>query len=160
MAENEEELNLDNESNEDIISRKDKRLKKLNDDVREANEKLAKEAEAKTKAETDMANASKERDFYKGFNQISTKYQGANEYQDKIWEKVQSGYDVEDATISILAKEGKYTPPVGKVEKETVAGGSANTSMNTGGGKSINEMTQAEKRTALLEAEAKGELSL
>jgi hypothetical protein len=155
----EEELNLDNESNEDIISRKDKRLKSLNDSVRETKEELAKQAEEKAKLQAERDNASKERDFYKGFNQVATKYQGANEYQDKIWEKVQSGYDVEDATVAILNKEGKLIPNQPVVERESAIGGSANTNM-TGGSKSPDEMSQAERRAALDEAFAKGDLKL
>lgn len=145
---------------EEIISRSDKRFKKLNDDVREANENLAKETGEKAKIQAEKDSIAKENAFLKGFNQVSTKYQGANEYQDKIWEKVQSGYDVEDATISILAKEGKYTPPPIKTEKESAAGGSANTSMKGGDNKIPQEMSQTERRAALMDAEAKGELSL
>ncbi len=152
-----EEIEEEGGSEEDIISRKDKRLKKLNDDVREANEKLTKEAEERTKIQAEKDSASKERDFYKGFNQVSAKYQGATEYQDKILEKVNAGYDIEDATISILAKEGKYTPPVAQVERESVAGGSATTNLGGGGSKTPQEMTQAERRSALQEMESKGE---
>lgn len=155
------ELDLDTqESTEEIISRKDKRLKSLADNVKETREELAKEAEAKKLAEEATVKAEKERDFYKGFNQVATKYQGANEYQDKIWEKVQSGYEVEDATISILAREGKYNQPEPKVERESAAGGSASTTMKGGESKSPAEMTQAERAAALRELEAKGEFRL
>lgn len=161
MADGLDELDLDTqESNEEIISRKDKRLKSLADNVRETKEELAKEAEEKAKIQAERDNASKERDFYKGFNQIATKYQGANDYQDKIWEKVQSGYEVEDATIAILAKEGKYTPQPTPVEKQTVAGGSANTTMQGGDSKTPRDMSQPERLAALQELESKGEFHL
>lgn len=155
-----EDLDLEEESSEDIISRKDKRLKKLSDDVKEYNEKLAQEAEARKKAEEERENASKERDFYKGFNELATKYQGASEYQDKIWEKVKAGYDLADATISVLAKEGKYNPIQAEPQRESPAGGSAANVLAGGGQKTLNEMSREEMRAALKEAEAKGEFSL
>ena len=90
---------------------------------------------------------------------LSAKYKDAIEYQDKILEKVRSGYEVEDATISILAKEGKYNPTQPEEEKESAAGGSASTSLK-GGGKTFEEMTKEEKRAALAEMESKGEFKL
>ncbi len=156
-----DDLDLDlDDNNEDIINRKDKRLNKLSSDVKEANEKLAKEAEEKTKLQAERDNLAKESAFYKGFNQVSTKYPGANEYQDKILEKVNAGYDVEDATISILAKEGKYTPPVATVERESPAGGSAATAIPGSGQKTLDEMTRDEKRAALMELEAQGKFKI
>lgn len=156
MAEEE----IEGESNEDIISRKDKRLKKLSDDVKDTNERLAVEAEARKKAEEERENASKERDFFKGFNQVASKYQNANEFQDKIWEKVKSGYDVEDATTSVLIKEGKFIPPEIRTTQESAAGGSASTSMKGGESKTPDEMSQTERRSSLLDLEARGEFRL
>ncbi len=116
--------------------------------------------EEKTKLQAERDNLAKESAFYKGFNQVSTKYPGANEYQDKILEKVNAGYDVEDATISILAKEGKYTPPVATVERESPAGGSAATAIPGSGQKTLDEMTRDEKRAALMELEAQGKFKI
>lgn len=156
MEDEELDLNLE----EDINNKVEKRIKSLSekvkltsgerDELKKLNETLA----------TDKDSISKERDFYKGFNQVSAKYPGANEYQDKILEKVNAGYDVEDATISILAKEGKYTPTAPKVETENVAGGSAATTMTGNDAKTPQEMSQDERSAALRELEAKGELSL
>src|ERR1035437_610055 len=78
----------------------EERMQKLANDKTKA-EKAAVEAEAK------MATAEKERDFFKDFSGSISKYPSANEYQDAIKEKVMSGYTVEDATVSVLAKEGK-----------------------------------------------------
>lgn len=154
------ELDLDENNSEEIISRKNKKINKLSDDVREKEEKLAQEAEARKKAEEERDNASKERDFFKGFSQVSAKHPNATEYQDKIWEKVKSGYDVEDATISILAKEGKYNPPAPVIERESAAGGSAATAIAGSGEKSISEMSREEKRAALMELESQGKFHL
>lgn len=125
--------------------RSDNRFKDLADKVKTtAEERDASKAEAEA--------AKKEVEFYKGFSKVSSKYEGAADYQDKILEKVNSGYDLEDATISVLAKAGKLTNA--PVQRESPAGGSATTTMNQGGEKTIAEMTKAEKREALMQGEA------
>jgi len=159
MAEEELDLELDT-GQEENINKVEKRIKSLSEKV-----KLTSEERDELKGLNDSLTAekhslSKERDFYKGFNQVSAKYPGANEYQDKILEKVNAGYEVEDATISILAKEGKFSPVVPVVEKETAAGGSAAIAMKGGSGKTPEEMTQDEREAALRDYEAKGELKL
>lgn len=153
-----EELDLD--LNDEEISRGEDRNKKLADKViatSKERDTLAKAKEEETKA---RVTAEKERDFFKNFNQVSTKYQGASEYQDKILEKVNAGYSVEDATISILVKEGKYNPAPPKVEVERAAGGSAATAIRGNDDKTPDKMSQVERRAALLDYEAKGEFSL
>lgn len=118
------------------------------------------EAEAKIKAEAEArAQAEKERDFYKNFSTLSSKYPGATEYQDKIKEKVDLGYSEEDATLAVLAKEGKLpqvqAPEIPVVYGE-VAGGSAPTVME--GDKGLGDMNLEEKRNALMEADKRGEV--
>lgn len=152
------DLDLGDDSSEKIISRKDKKIDSLSEKLGISEKE---KAETATKAETEAkarADAEKERDFFKGFNQVQNKYAGASEYQDRIFEKVKAGYDVEDATISILAKEGKFTTP--PPAQESATGGSAATTISSGGDKSPGEMTQDERRSALLDAEAKGEFRL
>jgi len=155
----EDELELDlNENNNEDITRRDNRIKSLSDKVKEKS--LEAETRAKELAEAAKAKeeAEKARDFYKGFNEISTKYRGANEYQDKIWEKVQGGYDVEDATISILAREGKYTPaPQAKEEGGMAAGGSASVGIHDSVEKKATQMNRDELRSKLLDIESTGE---
>src|SRR3990167_6323526 len=159
MADEESDLELD-PSQEESINKVEKRIKSLSEKV-----KLTSEERDELKGLNDSLTAekhslSKERDFYKGFNQVSAKYPGANEYQDKILEKVNAGYDVEDAAISILAKEGKFSPTQPKVEEEKAAGGSASTAMKGGEDKTPEKMSQDERRAALLDFEAKGEFKL
>ena len=157
MADEEEfDLNLD----EDNINRVEKRIKSLSEKVKLTSEERDELKELNEGLTTEKNTLSKERDFYKDFNQVSTKYPGANEYQDKILEKVNAGCDVEDATISILAKEGKYNPAQPPVEVEKAAGGSATTTIKGNDGKTPQEMSQDEKRAALLDFENKGEFSL
>ena len=158
MAEEEFELDLD--ENQENINKVEKRIKSLSEKVKLTSEERDELKGLNENLTTEKANLSKERDFYKGFNQVSTKYPGAHEYQDKILEKVNAGYDVEDATISILAKEGKYNPASPPVEIEKAAGGSAATALKGNDSKTPQEMSQDERRAMLLEMESKGELSL
>lgn len=134
------------------ISRPDNRFKDLSEKV-ETTAKERDEATAKADA------AQKEVEFYKGFSKISSKYEGAADYQDKILEKVNSGYDLEDATVSVLAKAGKLN--ASQAQRSSPAGGSASTAIKAGDEKPVGEMTVTEKRAALLELERTnpGELS-
>lgn len=138
------ELNLDEDKDEDI-NRTEERIKKLSEKVKltaKERDELKAEAE-KVKAEKEAL--AREAGFYKDFSKVSTKYQGATDYQDKIWEKHKSGYSVEDAVVSTLVAEGKYTPPAQPEVKEVVAGGSAATGI-TDSDKSLNEMSAEDKR--------------
>lgn len=153
---------LDAQDNLDRVNKTEQRIKNLSEKVRLTAEERDELAKAKEALESEKATLSKEVEFFKNFSQMASKYPGATEYQDQILEKVKvSGYDVEDATISILAKEGKFTPaPPAPAPKENPAGGSATTTMRTDGEKTINEMTQEERRNALIQAESEsGDLS-
>lgn len=151
MDENELDLNLDENINN---NRTNERFTKLT-------EKVGTEAKARAEAEKKFADADtariaaeKERDFYSNFADTTGQYPAAKEYKDAIKEKVLAGYTVEDATVSILAKEGKltsYTPPAQKMDSP--AGGSATTSMRNDSDKSLGEMSKDEKRSELLRME-------
>ncbi len=145
------DLDLSNED-ENINSRNNNRFTTLT-------EKVKTEAKGRAEAETKLAEAEaralaaeKEKDFLSSFTDSTAKYPGAIEYKDQIKEKViNSGYDVEDATISVLAREGKLnTPPA---PRESPAGGSAVNTMKGMGDKTFSEMTRDEKRQALIEAD-------
>ena len=153
------ELNLDLDNLEVQAEEKLKvknRFEKLSEKVavtsKERDEALAK---VQTEAEAKL-NAEKERDFYKDFSANVSKYPSASEYQDKILEKVKSGYSTEDAMVSVLNKEGKltFTPPEQK--KPQAEGGSAPTTFS--GDKSLSDMTPTEKLSALAEADKSGDL--
>ena len=151
-----EELNLELDNSEEI-NRKDSRIKSLSDKVKSTSEErdaLVKDkAEAIAKADA----AQKDADFYKGFNAVSSKYQGSSEYQDKIREKVALGLDVEEATMLIMTKEGKYTPPVQPLVRESAAGGSASIGINDTAEKPYKEMSRSDLKAGLQELESKGE---
>lgn len=130
----------------------EKRIKSLSEKVKLTSQERDDLAKAKAEAEAKALAAQKDVDFFKTFNTLSSKYPGANEYQDKIREKVLSGYDAEDATISILAKEGKYTPTVvaaPEAKKESPAGGSALNTIKAASEKPLAELTQEERRKML-----------
>ena len=155
-----EDLDLELDDEQDNINRVEKRIKTLSEKVKLTSEERDELKGLNTNLTTEKESLTKERDFYKDFNQVATKYPGSSEYQDKILEKVNTGYDVEDATIAILAKEGKYqTTPI-PPEKTVAAGGSAATALKGDDGKTPDKMTQEERLNALKEFEAKGEFSL
>lgn len=116
-------------------------------------EKVKTTAEERDAANAAKAAAEKELEFYKGFSKVSAKpeYQAASEYQEKIKEKVLSGYEMEDATISVLGKAGKlgFTP----TKKDSPAGGSATNTVTGDGEKTLAEMSRQEKRDKLMEFE-------
>lgn len=134
------------------------RFAKLTEKGLEA-EKKAQEAEAKARAEAERASkAEKDLEFYKSFSQISSKIAGAAEFQDQIKERVDRGYDPEEAALAVLAKEGRLgaQTPAPIQQNVNVAGGSSQTNLGDGGSKDIKEMTSAEKADALMQMEREG----
>lgn len=156
----EEELDLDlDEGQNEEINREKTRNKGLSEKViLTAKERDEAKALAE-KVEAEKQQALKDVDFYKNFSTVSSKYAGSAEYQDQIKEKVNAGYDLEDATISILAKEGKYTPQAPVVAKESPVGGSATNTIKSGE-KPVSDMTQDERLAQLVEAEKRGDIAL
>lgn len=119
---------------------------KINKRINELSGKIKLTSQERDELATAKTAVEQERDFYKDFSQTSAKYPQANEYQDKILEKVKSGYTVEDATVSVLNTEGKLIPQ--REDTEIVAGGSA-TIQTPDGDKSTGDMTQEERRKIL-----------
>lgn len=146
--EEDETLDLNNESDIEA-GRQNNRFKDLSDKVKTTAKERDDAAMLAKESESKRLEAEKERDFFKDFSTASSKYQGAAEYQDQILEKVKAGYDVEDAMVSVLAKEGKLTAPI--MPKDSPAGGSATTALKGDGEKSVYEMDQAERRKILEE---------
>lgn len=154
MADNENfELDLDNLDEQ--INNKNKiqeRIVDLSHKVKTAAEERDLAAKKAEEAEQARLATEKERDFYKDFSQVAGKYQGASEFQEDILTKVKGGYTVEDATVAVLNARGKLIPEAKPQEREQVAGGSSPTSMTMTGEKPLADMTQAEKRAALVAA--------
>lgn len=148
----EKELDLDTELQEIEKSVEKEKEDKDNNRFRTLAEKVKATAAERDAERLAKQALEKEVGFYKGFGAVASKYPEATSFQDKIREKVNAGYELEDATISILHKEGKMgTQAAPAPEIESPAGGSA-TNQLPQGPKTIAEMTLAEKRAALKEA--------
>jgi hypothetical protein len=154
------DLNLDEldqiEANADKKLQVKNRFQQLSDKVKsEAQEKEKAQAEAKANAERIVA-LEKEAESLKTFSQLSSKYPEASNYQEQILERVNKGYDPEEATLAVLAKEGKLAMPE-PPRPEGVEGGSAMTRIPEGD-KPPGDMSTGEKLSALQELEKSGEL--
>lgn len=150
-----DELDLElNDDAQDEVSKSEKRIKSLSEKVKLTSQERDDLVEAKSKLEGEKATLTKEADFFKNFNTLTSKYQGAAEFQDKIKEKVMAGYDIEDATVSILNREGKFNPGPITEKRESPAGGSSTNQIRSEGEKTVAEMTRDEKRAKLMENEA------
>lgn len=152
-----EDLELDL-SQDEAESRAQKRIRNLSskaeDALKERDEATAKAQES----ESARLAAEKRAEFLESFSGQSTKYPAASEFRDAIQEKVlTSGYSVEDATVAVLVSEGRFTAPATQDVQSMAAGGSAATAISANG-RPIGEMSQAERRAALMEAENSGEL--
>lgn len=111
---------------------------------------------ANTRAEA----AERKAAFAEGFVDViaTPELAAAKDHKADIEAKVMSGYSVKDATYAVLGAAGKLGSP--KVERQPVAGGSASTNVTIQTDKSFDQMTQKEKRDALVEAQRKGDLGL
>lgn len=155
-----EELELNLEENENI-NRAEERIKNLSSKVKLTAQERDELAAAKADLEQRASSLEKERDFFREFSALSSKFPGASEYQDKILEKVNAGYSPEDAAVSVLNAEGKLMPQAKEVETVPIApaaGGSASTVIPSGE-KTPSDMSQEERRAALQEASDSGELA-
>ena len=156
MAEDYDNLDLDLDSLDQNIEKKNKveqRIKDLSTKVKLTSEERDELKVLNVALTTERDTITKERDFFASFTDTTAKFPGAAEYKDAIKEKVLAGYSVEDAAAAILAREGKLVAPTPEpVKPESPAGGSAITQPQVGGEKELGEMTQEEKREKLLES--------
>ena len=143
----EDDVDLDDTSDNKV----EKRIKGLSQKV-----KVTSDERDKLVIERDAAK--KEVEFYSSFSNATDKYPLAKDFKDKIKEKVLAGYSVEDATVAVLAKEGKLTAT--SPETESPAGGSATNPPPTEGSKPLGEMTLEEKRAEVIKAVERGDISV
>ncbi len=158
-----DELELDqldsDQSSAEAERRESKRVKDLSEKVRLTSEERDEQKRLLEESLAKSQGLEKERDFLNSFGDQLAKYPEASAFKDKIKERVLKGYSVEDATTAVLVSEGKYTPPKVNQPIENIVGGSAVTS-HSGGEKQLSELTRDEKRARLLEAEARGDISV
>lgn len=148
MADLETELNQPSES--------EKRINDLSGKVRAtADERDAAQAKL-SESEAKVAEIEREKDFYAGFSDVVASTPEAKDHKDEILAKVKLGYTVQDATYAVLGAAGKMNQKA--PDTQSPAGGSATTTIPQGGVKSVTDMTQEERRAALLEAEARGDI--
>lgn len=145
---------INNEDNTRAGQSIDRRVSNLTETLKTEREDKAKLDQARADAEAKANAMEKERDFYSSFSDSTSQYPQASEYKDAIKEKVMNGYSVEDATVSVLAKEGKLASQ--PIQRENIAGGSATNALQAEGAKSLAEMERADKRAALIQAEQEG----
>lgn len=160
MAE-ETDLNLDLDQIETDAEKKlqaRNRYQQLANEKNEARQKAEAAEQAKAVAEAKAAQLEKEREFYKNFTQLSSKYPEATHYQEQILERVNKGYDLEEAALGLLAKEGKLGVSSQPVRTPSIEGGSALNNISEGD-KPLQEMSAAEKLAQLQELEKTGELA-
>jgi len=138
----------------------EKRIKDLSDKVKLTSNERDELQRISAEKDTENATLKKENEFLNSFGDVLGKYSEASAYRDQIKEKVLKGYSVEDATVSTLASVGKLNTPRKEVQVEIPVGGSATTQHETGGEKPLSQLTQSEKKAKLLEAEARGDLSI
>ena len=162
-----DELELDISSDE-TINKTEQRIKDLSSKVKLTSQERDELKTAKEELETANKTLEKERDFYSGFGDQLSKYPGASEFKDAIRDKVMAGYDIEDATVSVLAKEGKLgnesmetqeVQETAPIAPAPAAGGSADISSLGAEPKSADQMSREERRAKLIEADQKGELA-
>ena len=151
---------LDNEIEKD--SKVEKRIKDLSEKVRLTSEERDEQKRLLGERDKKIADLEKENAFNTGFADTLATHPEAKDHKDEIKAKVLGGYSVEDATFAVLGKAGKLaqpTPPP-PLPPENPAGGSAVNQPITGGEKKIGELTRDEKRSELLKAEARGDISI
>lgn len=153
------ELDLELDNDENINNRANKRINDLSSKVMSA-AKERDDAKAATEAAEAKASAAEKRaEFLESFSDVATKYPGSTEYKAQIEERVQKGYSIEDAAVSVLASEGKFVAPEPvQAPVDSPAGGSAPTVIPSDG-RTAGEMTQEERRAQLLEADKRGEVA-
>lgn len=155
------ELELEGEEN---INKTQERITKLSSKVRETATERDEAKAAAEKSEAERQSAVKERDFYQGFSAMTSKYAAAAEHTEDIKAKVVAGYSVEDATVAVLAANGKFggtaAPIVPPASPMPAAGGSASIAIPDGGSKPIGQWTQEERRAKLVELQNAGDISL
>lgn len=146
------------EDNLNEPSEAQKRITQLSGTVKTVSDERDTERASREAAEAKASEAERERDFYQGFSDVVATNPSAKDHKDEILEKVRGGYTVEDATYAVLGKAGKLGTP--EPAYESPAGGSAATAIPQGGTKSVSEMSRDEKRQALVEAEARGDIGI
>ena len=156
-----DELDLEQLDTEiDKENKVEKRIKDLSEKVRLTSEERDEQKHRLEESIKKIADLEKENVFNTGFVDILANHSAAKDHKDEIKAKVLAGYSVEDAAFAVLGKAGKLGQPVQSAPKENPAGGSSVIQPITGMEKRISELSRDEKRTKLLDLEARGDISI
>lgn len=147
---------LDNELNQP--SEAQQRIQQLSGKVKEEAEKRAEADRLKAEAEAKAAEAEKKAAFAEGFADIIATNPAAKDHKADIQAKVMSGYSIQDATYAVLGPLGKIAAAAPE-PTPSPAGGSAGFVPPSTGTKSFTELSQEERRKAIEELAARGDLS-
>lgn len=148
------------EQNSEIInepSESEQRIKQLSKKISLTTEELVEKDRLLKEESTKSTEFQKERDFYVGFSDVVSTNPLAKDHKDEILTKFKSGYSLEDATFAVLGKAGKLASQAPEPTPSPI-GGSAPTAIPQGGVKTPQEMSQSERKAALIEAEARGDI--
>ena len=137
---------LDQELNKP--NRSEERIKELSNDKESLAKERDAERQAKQKAEESAAAAQKELEIANSFASEVAKNPALMSHRDEVLSKVKQGYSMEDAATVVLSKATVTTETVNP------AGGSATTVVPSSSDKGPGEMTQQERRQALMENES------
>lgn len=137
----------------------EKRIKDLSEKVRLTSEERDEKNKLLQERDKKIVELERENSFNNGFVDMLSAHPMAKDHKDEIKQKVLSGYSVEDATFAVLGKANQLGQPQPIVDSP-IGGSAAINPPVTGGEKPFKDMTREEKRNKLLEAEARGELSI
>ena len=154
-----DELDLET-LDEDIekSSKVEKRIKDLSEKVRLTSEDRDDQKRLLSERDVKIAELERENAFNSGFVDVMTNHPAAKDHKGDILAKVKGGYSIEDATFAVLGKAGKLGQPP-PLAVDNPAGGSA-VNPPVVGERTLKELTRDEKRTKLLELEARGDISI
>lgn len=158
IEETQDDVQLDDTSEGEVQqeNRVEKRIKQLSNKVKLTSKERDELAEANEKLKAERDSLKKESEFSSSFSE-SPHYQVAKDYKDEIKRKVSGGYSLEDAVVTVLAKEGKLNAIKAT---ESPAGGSATNLPMKGDQKPLQDMNREEKRAEVLKAMERGDISL
>ena len=153
-----DELELDLQEGQNI-NKTEQRIKNLSSKVAETAQERDEASRRAEEAEARASAAEKEKEFYASFSTLASKYPGASDHMDAIKAKVLAGYSEEDATVSVLNAEGKLQPQQAAYQAPAPAGGGSAATTLPSDSRTTQEMSREEKRSALLEADSRGEIA-
>lgn len=128
------------------------RIKDLSKKVKNTSDERDTERARADKEASEKAELIRERDFFSQFSDVVSANPQAKDHKDEILAKVKGGYTTQDAMFAVLGAAGKLGTPA--PEKVNPAGGSADTGVQATGPKTVEEMTQEERRAVLMERES------